>query len=329
MRPRIAFRTFFVALLLLLSGCSGGGDSTSGDATDASQEPLRIVFVTHGQASDPFWSVVQNGARQAGQDTGIDVEYQSPDSFDMVVMAQLIDAAVASGPDGLVVSLPDPDALREPLRKAMDAGIPVISINSGNDVAEELGMLAHVGQTEYEAGYGGGEQMAAAGIRKALCVNQEVGNLGLDRRCEGFADAMEEAGASVEVLAVEMGDPTESQQRMQARLTSDADIDGLLTLGPTTVQPALRALRDTDRLDEVELATFDLSPEILQAIDDGNLLFAIDQQQYMQGYLPVIMLNLYLRNANTFPDTIVRTGPAFVTEENVERLRALAQQGTR
>jgi simple sugar transport system substrate-binding protein len=329
MRSLVAFRFLIITLLLVLGGCSGGGDPASGDETEAGQEPLRIVFVTHGQASDPFWSVVQNGARQAGQDTGIDVEYQSPDSFDMVVMAQLIDAAVASGPDGLVVSLPDPDALREPLRKAMDAGIPVISINSGNDVAEELGMLAHVGQTEYEAGYGGGEQMAAAGISKALCVNQEVGNLGLDRRCEGFADAMEEAGASVEVLAVEMGDPTESQQRMQARLTSDTDIDGLLTLGPTTVQPALRALRETDRLGQVDLATFDLSPEILQAIDDGNILFAIDQQQYMQGYLPVIMLNLHLRNANTFPDAIVRTGPAFVTQENVGRLRALAQQGTR
>lgn len=312
-------------LALTLAACTGGG----GSGDEAAAPDLRVVFVTHGQASDPFWSVVQNGARQAGRDLGVRVEYQAPESFDMVVMAQLIDAAVASNPDGLVVSMPDADALGPSVRAAMSAGIPVVTINSGDDVAKALGVLVHVGQTEYEAGYGGGARMAAAGVTKALCVNQEVGNLSLDLRCQGFADAMKAAGASVDVLAVELGDPTESQQRIQAALAADPDVDGLLTLGPTGALPALHALRDADPFDRINLATFDITPEILAAIEAGEALFAIDQQQYLQGYLPVVFLALYLRNANTPADDIVRTGPGFVTSENVARLQALTRQGTR
>ena len=314
-----------LVMLATLSACAGNGAEGGEDAAP----DLRVVFVTHGQASDPFWSVVQNGGRQAGHDLGVRVEYQAPESFDMVVMAQLIDAAVASNPDGLVVSMPDVDALGAPVRAAMEAGIAVVSINSGNDVAKALGVLIHVGQTEYEAGYGGGEKMAAAGVTRAFCVNQEVGNLSLDRRCQGFADAMEAAGSSVEVLSVELGDPTESQQRIQAGLDANPDVDGLLTLGPTGALPALRALRETGKIDQITMATFDIAPEILAAIEAGEVLFAIDQQQYLQGYLPVVVLALYLRNENTLANDIVRTGPGFVTSENVARLKALTRKGTR
>ncbi len=318
-----------ISLLLLfaltMAACTGGG--AGGD--EAAAPDLRVVFVTHGQASDPFWSVVQNGARQAGHDLRVRVEYQAPESFDMVVMAQLIDAAVASNPDGLVVSMPDVDALGPAVREAINAGISVVTINSGNDVAKALGVLIHVGQTEYEAGYGGGQQMAAAGVTKAFCVNQEVGNLSLDRRCQGFADAMEAAGASVDVLSVELGDPTESKQRIQAALTSNPDVDGLLTLGPTGALPALHALREEGKFGQVTMATFDITPEILAAIEAGEVLFAIDQQQYLQGYLPVVVLALYLRNENTLANDVVRSGPGYVTSENVARLMALTRQGTR
>src|SRR5438067_1016692 len=152
----------------------------------AQQSPYRFVVVTHGQASDPFWSVVKNGVDAAAKDLGVNVEYQAPGRFDMVAMSQLIDAAVASNPDGLVVSIPDADALGPAIRRAVAAGIPVISMNSGSDVAQQLGILTHVGQTEFEAGQGGGTQMAIAGVKHALSVNQEVGNGAPDRRCNGF-----------------------------------------------------------------------------------------------------------------------------------------------
>ncbi len=289
----------------------------------------RIAVVTHGQASDPFWSVVKNGVDQAGKDMGVTVEYQAPPTFDMVAMAQLIDAVVATNPDGLVVSIPDAEALGPSIRAAVEAGIPVISINSGSDVAEELGVMAHIGQTEYEAGYGGGKRMAEAGATHGMCINQEVGNVALDLRCQGFADAMAEAGGEVEVLAVDLADPTGATNRISAALSADESIDAVLALGPTGALPALQAVTDQGLLGEILLATFDLSPEVLQAIQDGNMLFAIDQQQYMQGYLPIVYLTLYLYNLNTPGSFLIQTGPGFVTQENAAQVIDYAARGTR
>ncbi|HYW86285.1 MAG TPA: sugar ABC transporter substrate-binding protein [Chloroflexota bacterium] len=296
---------------------------------EAAQQPPRFVVVVHGQASDPFWSVVKKGVDAAGKDLGVNVEYQSPGTFDMVAMSQLIDAAVASKPDGLVVSIPDAAALGPAIRRAVDAGIPVISINSGSDVAKGLGVMTHIGQTEYEAGQGGGERMASAGVKHAICVNQEVGNVALDLRCNGFSDAMSQHGANVDVLGVNLSDPTDSQQRIQAAISADASVDGVLTLGPTGAAPALRALQSMDKLGTIKLATFDLSPEVLQAVQSGQMLFAIDQQQYEQGYLPIVLLKLYTSNLNTIANPVLMTGPGFVTADNAARVIALSQAGTR
>ncbi|HKG26219.1 MAG TPA: sugar ABC transporter substrate-binding protein [Thermomicrobiales bacterium] len=320
--------------LLKTSAFAGAAFAAAGLASPAraqgdDRSGIHIVVVSHGQASDPFWSVVQKGVAQAGTDMRVDVQYQAPTTFDMVAMSQLIDAAVATKPNGLVVSIPDPDALSASIKKAVDAGIPVISMNSGSDVAKDLGVMVHVGQTEYEAGVGGGERMAAAGAKKALCINQEVGNAALDLRCKGFDDAMKAAGATTEVIAVDLADPTGSQQRIEAALASKTDVDGILTLGPTGAAPALAALRAANKLSSIKLATFDLSPDVLEAIQNGEMLFAIDQQQYLQGYLPVVLHTLYATNLNTIANDVLMTGPGFVTADNAARVIDLSAAGTR
>ncbi|MCB0072430.1 MAG: sugar ABC transporter substrate-binding protein, partial [Caldilineaceae bacterium] len=311
-------RLFGLAGIAGLTGILAAGSAM---ATD-------IIVVSHGQASDPFWSVVKNGVDQAAEDMRVTVEYQAPQTFDMVAMSQLIDAAVASNPDGLVVSIPDADALGDSIRAAVDAGIPVISMNSGSDVAKELGILNHVGQTEYEAGFGGGERMAAAGATKALCVNQEVGNVALDLRCQGFADAMAESGGTVDVVAVDLADPVDSQQRIGAAVTANPDVDSILALGPTGAAPTLAAMEEMGR-EDILLATFDLSPEVLDAVESGRMLFAIDQQQYLQGYLPIVMLTLYNTNLNTVANDVIMTGPGFVTADNAAQVKDLSAAGTR
>lgn len=318
-------RLFAVLSVVAFAGLA----NLSGVAVAQDDEELRFVVVSHGQASDPFWSVVRNGVDQAAEDLGVTVEYQAPGTFDMVAMAQLIDAAVASEPDGLVVSIPDADALGPAIEAAVAAGIPVISMNSGSDVAAEFGLLTHVGQTEYEAGFGGGQAMAEAGVTNALCINQEVGNAALDLRCEGFTDAMSEAGGTVEVLAVDLADPTGSQQRVEAALAANDTVDGILTLGPTGALPTLEALRASERAGEIQLATFDLAPEVLTAIADGEMLFAIDQQQYLQGYLPVTLLYLFNTNLNTIANPVLMTGPGFVTADNATQVIELSEAGSR
>jgi simple sugar transport system substrate-binding protein len=304
-------------------------EETAAPAAQTARSDIRIVVVSHGQASDPFWSVVANGVQQAATDMGVTVEYQAPQTFDMVAMSQLIDAAVASNPDGLVVSIPDADALSDAITAAIDAGIPVISMNSGSDVAKELGILVHVGQTEYEAGYGGGERMAAAGVTNGLCVNQEVGNVALDLRCQGFTDALAEAGGTADVLAVDLADPIDSQQRVAAALTANPDVDGILTLGPTGAAPTMAALEESGVMGQLALATFDLSPEVLEAVRDGDMLFAIDQQQYIQGYLPIVLLTLYNTNLNTIANDVLMTGPGFVTQDTAAQVIDLSAAGTR
>jgi simple sugar transport system substrate-binding protein len=322
---RSALKTGAFASAIMASG----GLATKALAQDDPRAELSFIVVSHGQASDPFWSVVQNGVTQAGTDMRVDVQYQAPGTFDMVAMAQLIDAAVATGPDGLIVSIPDADALGAPITAAVEAGIPVISMNSGSDVAQDLGVMIHVGQTEYEAGLGGGERMAEAGVTTAICVNQEVGNVALDLRCQGFTDAITAAGGTVEIVAVDLGDPTASQQTITAAIEANPDINGVLTLGPTGAAPALAALTELDLLGTINLATFDLSPEVLEAVEAGNMLFAIDQQQYIQGYLPVVLLTLFATNLNTVANDVLMTGPGFVTAETAGRVIELSAAGTR
>jgi len=296
-----------------------------GVAGSAVAQDMRFVVVSHGQASDPFWSVVKNGVDQAAEDLGVTVEYRSPDGFNMVQMAQIIDAAVASQPDGLVVSIPDAEALGDSIRNAVASGILVVSMDTGSDVAEELGVSVHVGQTEYEAGLGGGKRMKEAGVSKAICVNQEVGNVALDLRCEGFTDGLE--GIPVEVLSVSI-DPTEVSNAVQAYLTANSDTDGILTLGPTAAEPTLAALEEVEMLDQVKFGTFDLSPGVLEAIDAGKMLFAIDQQQFLQGYLPIQLLRLHALYG-LMPAGVVMTGPGFVTQENAAQVIELSAKGIR
>jgi len=324
-----------VMLPFILVAC-GGSSSTSNQSTssngNSSRSNLKFYVITHGQASDPFWSVVKKGVDQAAKDMGVTATYEAPTSttFDVVAMSHLIDTAVAAHPDGIVVSIPDPTGLGPSIKAAVAAGIPVISINSGSDVAKSLGVLVHIGQTEEQAGIGGGLKMGAAGVKHALCVNQEVGNAALTLRCKGFQEGLSQAdGGTVKVIGVNLSNPTQTQQTIEAALQHDTSIDGVLTLGPTGATPTIKALQDLNKLGQIKLATFDLSSDVLNAIKNGQMLFAIDQQQYLQGYLPIVLLTLYKTNLNTIANDVLQTGPGFVTSENVSQVIQLTAQGTR
>jgi simple sugar transport system substrate-binding protein len=314
------------SVLLMAAACSGTGQAPS--AADAGggegSYGYNFTVVTHGAAGDTFWDVVKKGAEQAGTDQGVTVTYRDSNG-DPARQSQLIDAAINEQVDGLVVSMANPDALRSSIERAVAADIPVITINSGQDRSAEFGALAHVGQDEVVAGRGAGEQFAAAGVTKALCVIQEAGNIGLEQRCQGFAEGL---GGAVENLQVENSNPTGAQATIRAKLQSDPSIDGVLTLGPVIGAVAIRAVEESGSA--AQLATFDLNADVTQAIADGAMLFAVDQQQYTQGYLPIIMLTLYRSNLNTIGGgQPVLTGPGFVTQDNAAQVQDLAAQGTR
>jgi len=313
------------AVLLVASACNAAAPAaSSGGGGGADRSGILIEVVTHGQASDPFWSIFKNGVDAAGKDMGVKVEYSAPDTFDMPKMAALIDAAVAKKPAGLVVSIPDATALGPSIQKAVAAGIPVISANSGSDAYASLGVLTHVGQDETIAGKKAGELMKAAGVTNALCINQEVGNAGLDARCKGFTDGL---GGTVKVVQVDLKDPTGAQQSISAAVSGTTGVNEILALGPTGATPTIAAIKQLNLNASIKLATFDLSKDVLNSIKAGDMLFAIDQQQFLQGYLPVVFLT-YDKLYGLVPGggQPVLTGPGIVDKTNVDTV--LANTGT-
>ncbi|MBY5710822.1 sugar ABC transporter substrate-binding protein [Rhizobium leguminosarum] len=286
---------------------------------------INIIAVTHGQANDPFWSVVKNGVSAGAKDAGVSIDYRAPETFDMVAMSQLIDAAVNQKPAGLIVSIPDSSALGPSIQKAVAAGIPVISINSGSDVSKSLGALLHVGQDEYSAGKAAGEKLKEMGGKVAICVNQEVGNVSLDQRCQGFSDGF---AGTVTVLPVS-NDPADVRAKVKAALSSNPDIDTVMALGASTAgEPSLAAVADAGMTGKIKVATFDLSADFLKAVASGEAAFAIDQQQFLQGYLPVVFLANYAKYG-LIPGGNVPSGPNLITKEKAAQVVELSAKGIR
>lgn len=284
-------------------------------APAAAQDRLRFIMVTHGAAADPFWAAIKDGAELAAADAGVEVDYRAPETFDLAAMAALVSAAVLEKPAGLIVSIPNGDSLAAPIRAAVDAKIPVITINSGFDVSQSLGALFHVGQSEYEAGRVAGEKMRDLGGRKALCLNHELGNVALDLRCKGFIDGF---AGSVEVQPID-ADPAKVGEEIKAMLENDQEIDVILALSASIAgEPAVAAVKALGPGRIVRVASFDTTDALLRAIAENAASFAIDQQPFLQGYLPVQYLAL-LNRRNVAPVSNVSTGPKLVTADEARR----------
>lgn len=317
-----------VLIVGVLAGCGSSDDSGGNGAKDdvdlTQKKDITIAMVTHGDGGS-FWSVAKKGAEQAAKDMGVTLKY-SESNNDAEEQAQLIEAAVSEGVDGLAVSAPDPDAIRDAVKTAVDAGIPVITLNSGAEESQSLGAITHVGQTETIAGEGAGAKLKEAGVTKLICVIHEQSNVGLNQRCEG---AKKGFGGDVENVQVTgTSDPSTTLTELQSKLEGDTSIDGVLALNPDIAIAARDAIAGAGS--KAKLATFDLSGDVIKAIKADEIVFAVDQQQYLQGYLPVVFLTLNKTNLNTVGGgQFVLTGPGFVEKSNAAEIEKLAEAGTR
>ena len=315
-------RNWLAALIVIplaLAGCT----ANSADTTTAASAEIVIAVVTHGTPGDTFWDVVKSGAEQAGTDLGVTVTYQG--DGDPVKQSQLIAAAIATNPDGLIVSMANPDGVRNSVEKAVAVGIPVITINSGLDQSKEFGAQTHIGQSEFIAGQGAGDQLAEAGVGNVICVIHEAGNTGLEERCDGAADTL---GGTVTNVQVDVANIADAQNTIKSSLLADSSIDGVLTLNPGIAVAASQAIEEA--ASTAQLATFDVSSDVTQLILDDKILFAVDQQPYSQGYLPVTFLTLQARNGDVVGGGLpVYSGPGFVTKDNAAEVAKFAKNGTR
>jgi simple sugar transport system substrate-binding protein len=285
---------------------------------------MTIAMVTHSDEGS-FWSVVKKGAEAAAKAQGVKLVW-SPSNNDPQKQAQLIDAAVSQKVDGLAVSVPNASAIKDSLAKATAAGIPIITLNSGVDDYKELGAITHVGQSEGIAGEAAGVKLKAAGVKKVLCVIHEQNNIGLQQRCDGVKKGFGGEVTNLQVKGTE--DIATTQTEVKSKLQADKSYDGVIALNPDIATAVKTAIKGAGS--NVKLATFDLSPSLLKDIAAGSVLFAVDQQQYLQGYLPIVFLKLYKDNANTVGGgQPVLTGPGFVEKANANTVAKLSEAGTR
>jgi simple sugar transport system substrate-binding protein len=313
---------------LLVTGSLGAVGLTAlgapAAAFGAAQASASVAVVTHG-AGDAFWAVVKKGVLKAGKDLGVKVNY-SESSNNPQKQAQLIGTAVARKPGGLVVSAPNPSALKDALRRARNAGIPIITINSGVQAFKSLGAMTHVGQTESIAGKGAGAKLRSAGGKHLLVIFHEQGNIGLEQRYSGAKSGFGGKTSRLQVKGVT--DISTTTNQIKTKLRADKSITSILALNPQVGAAARVAASGAGS--KAKIATFDLSSDVIKAIQKGQMLFAVDQQQYEQGYLPIVFLYLYKINLNTVGGgQPVLTGPGFVDKSNAARVAALARKGTR
>ncbi len=281
----------------------------------------RFVLISHAPDSDSWWNTIKNAVKEASKNYAVRVDYRNPPTGDLADMARIVEQAVASNPDGIILTIADFDVLKGPVNKAIKKGIPVITINSGtHEQSEALGALLHIGQPEYAAGFGAGKKAKVAGVSSFLCVNHYITNPSSVERCRGFADAL---GVDLGNQMIDSGtDPTGIANKVAAYLRKNPDTGAILTLGPTSAHPTIRALNKSKKSD-IFFATFDLSDEIAAAIKAGQIRFAVDQQPYLQGYLPVTLLTLYSRY-QLIPSNHINSGPGFITKENIALVEKLA-----
>lgn len=315
------------AVLVLAAGCSGGKlaqQKQQNSGGNSGGNKYTFALISHGSPGDSFWATVDNGAKAAAKQYGVTVNYQASGG-DPNKQAQLVNNAVAKHVDGLIVSLANPGALKAPLKQAENKGIPVITINSGSDVYASVGALTHVGQDETKAGEAAGRQLSSMGLKKVVCVIHEQNNVGLQDRCNGTKKTF--SGQLVDMQVTGTSDINSTVSQLKSKLSADSSIDGVLTLNPDIAQAAEQSISGANS--KAKLATFDLSTDVLKGIDDGKVAFAISQQPYLQGYLPVVSLYLYKTTQN-IPGggAPVYSGPTIITKANAKAVLQSVQNGT-
>ncbi|MEU7728090.1 substrate-binding domain-containing protein [Streptomyces sp. NPDC040724] len=314
-----------------LAGCSSTGGKRAEERAKAaaagrpavSTPRWTFAMVTHAGDGDTFWDIVQKGAKEAAAKDNINFVYAHDDQAQQ--QAQFVQNAIDQKVDGIVVSLAKPEALKDVIAKAVKAGIPVITVNSGSAQSAEYGALTHIGQDEEIAGEAVGTELGKRGRKKAVCVLHEQGNVGHEQRCAG---AKKTFSGTMENLYVEGTNMPSVQAAIQAKLQADPSVDAIVTLGAPFAPTAIKAKEAAASKAEVD--TFDLNASVARDLKSGALGFAVDQQPYLQGYEAIDLLWLYRYNANVLGGgRPVLTGPQIVTAAEASKLEEFIKRGSR
>ncbi|HEY1607628.1 MAG TPA: sugar ABC transporter substrate-binding protein [Paraburkholderia sp.] len=345
-------KTMLRRLAASLALAAGLGATLAGAPAQAQTPEANFVLISHAPDSDSWWNTIKNAIKQADEDFNVHTDYRNPPNGDIADMARLIEQAAAHNYDGVITTIADYDVLKSAIGKVTAKKIPLVTINSGTEEqSAQLGAIMHIGQPEYVAGHAAGEKAKAAGVKSFLCVNHLATNTVSFDRCHGFADAI---GVNYKSSTLDSGtDPIEIQAKVSAWLRNHPKTDAILTLGPVPAAATLKAVQQMGLDGKIKFYTFDFSDDIAKAIRAGTIQFAIDQQPYLQGYIPVAVLAIVKQQHTTDPVKIreilqanpkfqarletyglqpsygprnIRSGPGFITQENLDKVVKYAGQ---
>ena len=314
--------------MLALTACSSQGgrapeaNGGGGGGQAVSTPRIKIALITHAPAGDTFWDTVRKGAEEAAAKDNVELLYTNDPEAGR--QAQLIQQAVDQKVDGIAVTLATPGALKDSLKKASDAGIPIVSLNAGEDVSKQLGAFTHFGSNEQLAGQAVGEKLAAENFKHPVCVIQAQGHVGLEARCAGVKSKV----PGTEILYVNGADMTSVESTATAKLQAAKDADVIIGLGAPITLTLLKSVATAGS--SAKVASFDLNKELAQKIADGTVLFTVDQQPWLQGYGSVDALWQVKRGGFKLGGgQPVLTGPTIVDKSNAADVVKFADQGIR
>jgi simple sugar transport system substrate-binding protein len=325
---RLAAVTAASALVMALAACSATGgrprDNGSGSGGGTVDTPrFTVAMITHEVPGDSFWDLVRKGAETAAKKDNIELRYSNdPEAPNQ---ANLVQSAIDSGVKGIAVTLAKPDAMAPAVKAAEAKGIPVVAFNSGYDNWKAMGVQEYFGQDEKLAGISAGERLTADGAKKVLCVIQEQGQVALESRCAGVTQGFK---GQTELLNVNSKDMPSVESTITAKLQQDPSIDTVVALGAPIALTAVQSKNNANS--NAKIVTFDTNAALVDAIQKGDVQWAVDQQPYLQGYLAIDSLWLFVNNKNLIGGgQATLTGPSFIDKSNIDAVAELAKGGTR
>lgn len=325
-------KRFFIVVLLIV-----GVLTIAVGAVGAQDDGLVFKMVSHGGPGNPFWTVVIKGQEDACALLSADCQWLGDEQYGLDSMAGYWEDALASNPDGIGTTVPDPEVIRAGVTSAAERGIPVIAYNTADPNAGKenaLPILFYIGASEFNGGVSNGRAVfaaaAAAGttINRGVCTIQEQGHSGLEARCAGVQSVFDEMGVTLDILNIN-NNPAESAGTLADYFSANADTNAIFMLGPLP-SSALNLYVQEQGIQPGQLfaTTHDTSAEIYDMIEQGILLQAIDQQPYLQGFETIMWL--YLNSQYKLaPGGDIFTGPGIINQSNVAAIKELTAAGYR
>jgi simple sugar transport system substrate-binding protein len=291
------------------SGSSGGSSSVFGN-----HKNYKFVFVNH-VTTNPFFTPTQYGAADACKLLGCSYQWTGSENSNVSQMVNAINTAVTSGADGIAVALLDLHAFNAPVEAAIKAGIPVVAYN-----ADAVGnaRLAYIGQDLKKAGEKMGERIkAAVGSGEVGLFIATPGSANLQPRIEGAEKVLKGTGITTHAIATGAA-VTQEEPAIEAWYQSHKNAKGMYAVDGGSTESLAKVMQKLGLAGKVHAGGFDLTEQTQKLLSEGDIEFTIDQQPYLQGFLPVLELFMYKVSGTLTGMAEVDTGLKFLDKETVQ-----------